>query len=721
MGKVEEQTTELFAKSKWIWAGDGTKSDSNVIMRRTFSFGTERPPARAVCRAACDSHYYLFVNGNAAVWHGGLNRGKSTYYDEFDIAKYLIKGDNVIVAYCRYYGNSGRDVVSSGRAGFIFECNDLDIYSDETFSVYENAAYRTPRADNCFYSGHGIDYDASLEGQIQNLLDPAFNSSLFMPATVFDAPDPVMGTLVPRPLPLERFSAQPVMGKYKKTQDKFGDDRYVITLPHTMKLTPYMEVTGNGQEKITVYTDRTDCAGSFGDDGSVYSAHKIEYVTKPTVNIFEGLLPMTGSKLIFDMPRTVKVLKLGYRELGYDTEPTCELSTDNEEVDGLFDKACRTLYCCLDSTIMDTPERERTMWLGDGSIAARAIYLAYNDAAPLVKKVIDDILENADGDLLYSCVPGGVPVDIPAHGLLALSEFGIFAQYRNFVGDLTLLRTSYARLCDYLMLWAMTPHGVEPRDGSRRWYDNLYNVDEILVENALYFSACKFCKETGAAIGNNDYEEYLSDRMDNIAEFIESRWDGLGYTSKDGVYDDRANALVVLCGLVPDDRKSDLARLLAATVTASPYLEWAVVEALAALGRSDLAFERFVSRNTLDARSDRDTLGEDYSGYGSKCQSYRSAVISELVSVFGGIDVKNGAGKITITPDFRALEEFRCALTLSSGDIEVRYRQNESKTEITVENRTSADVTLEIIPECMKRATERRTINVNKGKNKFSI
>lgn len=122
----KEEPSVLFGKSKWIWAADATKKNSNIILRRTFSFGQDRPPSRAVCRAACETHYYMFVNGNAVVWEGGLNRtAKSAYYDEFDIGKYLVKGDNVIVVHCSYFGNEGRDLVCAERAGFIFECNDL--------------------------------------------------------------------------------------------------------------------------------------------------------------------------------------------------------------------------------------------------------------------------------------------------------------------------------------------------------------------------------------------------------------------------------------------------------------------------------------------------------------------------------------------------------------------------------------------------------------------
>lgn len=723
MEKIEEQPTVLFGKSKWIWAADATKKNSNVIMRRTFSFGQNKPPARAFCRAACDSHYYLFVNGNAVVWNGGLNRsGEKTYYDEFDIAAYLTKGDNIIVVFCQYYGNDGRDLVCSPRAGFIFECNDLEIYSDSSFMVYENEAFRTPRVANCCYAGWNVNYDAAHEGPIQNVYDPAYNITQFKPATVLSSyPDDVMGNVVLRPVPLDKFSAQPIIVKPKKTTDQFDGDTYIINLPREMRITPYMEVAGNGQEVITITTDRTEVMGCFGDENSTYKAHSVTYTTKPTLNIYEGMLPMVGNVLYFTMPRSVKVVKLGYRELGFNTMPTCTFVSDGGKLDTLFAKAVNTLYLSMGSTIMDTPERERTMWLGDASIASRALFLTYYDAIPLVKKALDDVIEYSNDNILYSCVPGNVPVDIPSHGLIALSDYGIFGAYRNYTTDIEFFRINYEKLCEYLMQWEMTEHGVALRDGTRRWYDNLYNVDEALLENALYYNACTFMKELGSVVGNNDYEEEFDDRMVNIAEFIESTWDGLGYTTREDCYDDRANAFVVLAGLVPDDRKSAVARLLSATVTASPYLEWAVLSALTALDKRNAARTRFDMRYSSAALDGKSTLGEDFNGYGTQCQSYQSAVIFEAIELFGGVSVKDGASKIRITPDFTAIKDFRAELKLTSGTLEVRYKYSPTKTDIIIENKTTAKVELEITPEHIGRAVERRTIVLNKGKNKFSV
>ena len=719
----KEEPTVLFGKSKWIWSAEPTKKNSNVVMRRVVPLGQNKPPQRAFCRAACDSHYYLFVNGNAVVWNGGLNRSnKQAYYDEFDIAPYLVKGDNVIVVFCQYYGSHGRDLVCSPRAGFIFECNDLGVYSDNTFMVYENEAFRTPKIANCCYAGWNVNYDAAYEGPIQNVYDPAHNISQFVPATVVDNyPDEIMGHLVVRPVPLDRFSQQPIIAKPKKTTNQFDGDTYIIQLPREMRITPYMEVAGNGQEVITITTDRTEVMGCFGDETSVYKAHSITYTTKPTINVYDGMLPMVGNVLYFTMPRSVRVVKLGYREMGFDTNPTCAFESDDGKLDRLFEKAQNTLYLSLGSTLMDTPERERTMWLGDASIAARALYLSYYDAAPLVKKVLSDIMEYYSDNILYSCVPGNVPVDIPSHGLLALSEYGLFGVYRNHTADIDFFRTNYEKLCEYIMQWEMTEHGVAVREGTRRWYDNLYNVDEALLENAMYYNSCKFLKALGAEVGNNDYEEEFEDRMANIAEYIESTWDGLGYTSREDSYDDRANAFVALCGLIPDDRKIAVARLLSATLSASPYLEWAVLEALNILGRRDCARIRFNMRYSGAADDGKTTLGEDYNGYGTECQSYQTAVIFEAIQLFGGISVKSGATKIKITPDFTAMKDFRTSLKLASGSLDVRYKYSPTKADIIIDNKTTAKVELEIAPERIGRQVDRRSIVLNKGKNKFSV
>ena len=145
------------------------------------------------------------------------------------------------------------------------------------------------------------------------------------------------------------------------------------------------------------------------------------------------------------------------------------------------------------------------------------------------------------------------------------------------------------------------------------------------------------------------------------------------------------------------------------------------MEALAALGRSDLALKRFTSRYAAIARSEDTTLGEDFNGFGTKCQSYQTAVVSELIQVFGGIDVRKGASLITVSPDFTAFREFKCSIKLATGELDVKFKNNGSRIDLVIENGTTAKLTLDVRPELVGRPVERRTIVLNKGKNKFSI
>ncbi len=91
------------------------------------------------------------------------------------------------------------------------------------------------------------------------------------------------------------------------------------------------------------------------------------------------------------------------------------------------------------------------------------------------------------------------------------------------------------------------------------------------------------------------------------------------------------------------------------------------------------------------------------------------------MQIFGGIEVKDGASKITVTPDFSAVKDFQTRLRLASGEFEVRYKYSPSRIDIVIDNRTDGKAELVVCPELIGRNVERRAITLNKGKNKFTI
>jgi hypothetical protein len=70
----------------WIGSDQVSKPNSWYCFRNTIELG--KSPKTAVANIACDSKYWLWINGEMVVFEGQLKRGptpKDTYYGEIDL------------------------------------------------------------------------------------------------------------------------------------------------------------------------------------------------------------------------------------------------------------------------------------------------------------------------------------------------------------------------------------------------------------------------------------------------------------------------------------------------------------------------------------------------------------------------------------------------------------------------------------------------------------
>ena len=92
-------------KAKRITASHQNETNSWMDFRKDIELTSV--PNKAIVKIACDSKYWLWVNGVLAVFEGQLKRGPNpndTYYDEVDIAPFLLKGENSIAVLVWYFG-----------------------------------------------------------------------------------------------------------------------------------------------------------------------------------------------------------------------------------------------------------------------------------------------------------------------------------------------------------------------------------------------------------------------------------------------------------------------------------------------------------------------------------------------------------------------------------------------------------------------------------------
>ena len=121
-------------RAQWITSFE-QQNETNNWTAYQKSFQLKGVPSEALAKIACDSKYWMWINGELAVFEGQLKRGPSpddTYYDEVDIAPFLKQGENFISILVWYFGKDGFSHNSSGKAALIFDCQSqgFDLLSD---------------------------------------------------------------------------------------------------------------------------------------------------------------------------------------------------------------------------------------------------------------------------------------------------------------------------------------------------------------------------------------------------------------------------------------------------------------------------------------------------------------------------------------------------------------------------------------------------------------
>lgn len=124
-----------------------------------------------------------------------------------------------------------------------------------------------------------------------------------------------------------------------------------MEISYNAQFSPVLKIEAPRGKKITMKTDQYEDIN--GD--SVMCT----YLSEEGEQKFESLAWMNGEKVYYEIPEGVKIISLGYRETGYNTEMVGSFKCDDEFLNQLWKKADRTLYVNMRDSYMDCPNRER--------------------------------------------------------------------------------------------------------------------------------------------------------------------------------------------------------------------------------------------------------------------------------------------------------------------------------------------------------------------------
>ena len=662
-----------FSKAKWIWGADNKTPDQKIVIRKTVEI--EEVPEVAEAYIACDTKFWLWINGELAVFEGCVFRESTEggYAEKVDLTPYLKKGENTFAFLVQFYGNGGRNNTDSGEAGFIFSCDALELYSDESFLVATHPGYvKTGEPYPAYlFGGYNIGFDAHLD--FGDFTDPDFPEIEFENATVY--PNNVWGKCMLSPLPLIKLYDEE---KADYTETETGA---VVDLPYAMCFSAVFEAEAEGGEIIDIRSDRYNVNGGPGDEFHNYNGHRIEYICKEGKNEFWCPMYLYGEKMIVTCPDTVKIKKLAYQESGYDTKRIGNFKTDNEIFNALVEKSIRTLYVCMRNNFMDCPDRERGQWIGDVSVQAPQVFFVFDDEAKkLLKKSISDFINLRKGDVLVGNVPGHHFSELPSQSLVAISKFGLLGEYYSYSLDADMPAMALEPVVNYLKLWSYDDRGLlVPRSGNWRWFDHLWNVDEDVLENCLYVSACKYALEMAEICGNHEFDSFLQERIDTISANVEKYfWKNDHYASGNFV-DDRANAIAMLSGICPEERYPAIRKVLLTVFNSTPYMERFVLKALCDMGYIKDAYNRMMSRYYNLAVNENSTLWEDFFILGTRNHAWTGCPLEIAFKYILGFKTEDGFNSYTINPVDGIFGEIECSFNIAGENVELHLKDEDGK------------------------------------------
>ncbi|MDO5553039.1 MAG: alpha-L-rhamnosidase C-terminal domain-containing protein [Planctomycetia bacterium] len=632
VGEHYQATTDI--RGSWISAADTPQDMPNLWTQYRYSFDAKEGQTAKI-RVACDSKYWLWVNGEMVVFEGGLKRGparNATYFDLVDLSPFLQEGKNTLAFLVWYFGRDGFSHINSGQSGLLVDSvceneNGLVVRSDGTWKAKLGSAvptglrlvdagkrefetsgvaatwrqetsgpYEILTADpqpNYRLPEWNIRYDARYE-DAADWRACSYDDSQWHSAVVCGAAgDAPWGLLFERPIPLWKdYGIKTFVNDAELPKIATGE-KIIGTLPYNAQVTPWFKIEAPAGLTIDVRTDNYH-------GGSEYNV-RAEYITKEGVQEYESLGWMNGHKVEFSIPEGVKILGLGYRETGYAADFIGSFTCDDPFYNQLWTKAVRTLYITMRDTYFDCPDRERAQWWGDAvNELGEAFYVFDQRADALPRKGFYELARfQREDKTLYSPVPGVFNTELPAQMLATISVCGLGC-YSFYSGDNETACDIYPAIRDYLKIWQFDEEGViQVRTGDWSWGDWGEDIDLRVLLNCWYYLAVKEAKELALRLNLNDDADFWSQCMTKLEEsFDRVFWTGTEY--RDPHYtacsDDRANAMAVVSGLA-DATKYPLVRaFLKEHKHASPYMEKYVLEALCLMGYYDDCLTRMKER-----------------------------------------------------------------------------------------------------------------------------
>ncbi len=584
-------TMGLLTPEDWNaqWIGAAFKADAiDLKPSATIQLRKEFELNKKIKRAAvyiCGLGFYeLSLNGqkvgDRVLDPGWTNYRKTCLYTAYDITPQLRQGRNalgVMLGNGMYNVPGGRYVKFKGSFGLPKVIVHLYVeYDDGTSAVVVSDESWTwtpsPVIFSCIYGGE--DYDARKEMPGWDNAD--FDAVSFQPVAVVNGPGGRLSSQAAPPIkvmteykPIKVTQPKPGVWVYDFGQNCASMPKLTVKGPAGagVRLTPGELLHDNGLVSQAncggpayyTYTLKGEGAETWMPRFFYYGSRYLQVDTFDHDNSAAPQIVELTSQFVHSSAQTVGTF-------------TCK----NPLVNRIHDLINAAIKSNLQSVLTDCPHREKLGWLECTHLMAGSIMYNY-DLPTFYAKITNDM---SDAQLANGLVPeiapeytvfGGNFRDSPEWGSgYVIAPWQVYQMY----GDRTLLVKHYEGMKRYVEYLKSTAKDNIVTHGLGDWYDvgpdrpgESKLTSKGVTATAVYYQDLIVLKKTAALLGKPDEAHLFEEEASAVKEAFNRTF----FNADKNQYDrnsQTANAMPLVLGLVPEDRRAAVLDGLAAQIRA---------------------------------------------------------------------------------------------------------------------------------------------------------
>lgn len=680
-------------------------------------------PKTLLVHVSADNGYKLYVNGRFVGFgpaHGDLRNWR---FETYDLAPYLIEGDNVIAAVVWNHGEHRPMARTSHRHGFLFQPDQPDFDEWASGRTWKGRIIRAYFPNAYRDNDERLGWNYYVAGATESFLCseypwgwqlPSFDDQGWPEAFLIDPGAPIgveshqKWQLTPRTTPLQRV-ADPVELKVGRI---YGHDVIVTQGPrgNVFAVEPFRDVRllldagelvtgfptvdflkGSGAEVRLAYAEALQEPNgkrpqrSLTEDLELVGIEDVVRLDGLGARRYEPLLPRSFRWIelrILTANEPVEFGSVGIRKLGFPTEFNATFQCDDPVLNGVFKVASRTLQLAAQDNFLSDLYWERLQYVGDAHIQAQSWHALTGD---------ETLYRNAVLDFANSLVPWGLtqsrfPADLeqfsPAYSLIFIR---FVRDYVARTGDLSVLPMVQTAL-DSVLTWfvnQINDRGVLEVQNHLDFVDHLYwprreEFDGLTGDRSSCVHTCFFINALNAYVQLGPYlkhQHLVPLAIKHLAEVRDAAFK-LFWDSEQGLFRDhpdrpdwtsgQAQVAAATAGIAPSEIRAELLRRAIIENVFSPkvdlYMRYFAMQRMS----GDMLYDAFGPWKQM-LNLGMTACGECENDPRSECHPWSAYPVQLMIEKIAGLRRRPFTKIVDLQPDLGKLNKVHVVMPMVFG------------------------------------------------------